>query len=280
MMTHRLRVRGIWLHVSDQGLVRTQPTQPSVVALHGGPGVDGSGLRYVLAALASECRLVIPDQRGHGLSDRATSRTWELDDWADDLAVMINQLELLRPTIFGISFGGWVALRLAARHPDRVGSVVLASQTARLPDIDEGAARMEQLGGAASGTAWIDLHNGKDATAYHEHCLPLMAVRRPDPTLTKIRKSQIRSPEVNAHFTPKFNSTDMTPDVATITCPLTVVVGEHDPFTTAELAHATAAAAKGLKRVRVVKDAAHDLLTDAPQVLLAEIRTSILLRAR
>jgi len=256
-----------------------QQDEGSVLALHGGPGIDGSGLRYVLGGLASECRLVIPDQRGHGLSDRATSRTWELDDWADDMAVMIDQLQLARPTVFGISFGGWVALKLAARHPASVGSVIMAAQTARLPDLAEGIARMEQLGGAACGRAWRDVHTGKGASAYTEHCLPLMAIRRPDPTLTGIRNSQVKSPEVNEHFTPRFLSTDMTPDVANMTCPLTVIVGERDPFTTAELAHATAAAAQGSTRVRMVRDAAHDLLTDAPEVLFEEIRASLSRRA-
>ena len=47
--------------------------RPVLVGLHGGPGVDGTGLRYCLAPLADVAQVIVPDQRGHGRSDAGTS---------------------------------------------------------------------------------------------------------------------------------------------------------------------------------------------------------------
>lgn len=66
-----------------------------MVAVHGGPGLDGAGLRHVLAPLAEQAELVVPDRRGHGRSDLAGPASWTLDDWADDLAGVIDALQLL-----------------------------------------------------------------------------------------------------------------------------------------------------------------------------------------
>jgi len=278
MNSRHLQVRGVSLHVTVQGPNRPQHDRPpAVVAVHGGPGIDGSGLRFVLAPLADTYQLVIPDQRGHGLSDRATSQTWSLDEWADDLAEVIGQLELQRPTVVGSSFGGWVALRHAARHPLQVGSLVLAAQTARLLSIAGVAERMGEFGGPISSAVWLDAHSQDrvDSARLARHCLSLMAIREPGQALKNIRESQIKSPAVNEHFVEQFNSADLTRDAATIACPLTVVVGRRDPFTTPELAYCTAEVARGSTRVRIVDNAAHDLLVDSPDILLEEIRASV-----
>jgi proline iminopeptidase len=60
--------------VDDAGVRR----YPTVVALHGGPGIDGMGLRHSLAPLTDTAQLVVPDQRGSGRSDRGSPASWNL----------------------------------------------------------------------------------------------------------------------------------------------------------------------------------------------------------
>lgn len=275
----QLAIRGVTLQVTTQNAGVMRPTgAPAVVAVHGGPGVDGAGLRHILAPLSREVSVVVPDQRGHGRSDRASAATWELDEWADDLAGVIAAMGLVEPVVIGVSFGGWVALRHAVRHPSQVGALVVAATTARLPSLEEGMARMAELGGADAATAWRDAHTDhrwEHSAEFARHCEALLALHRPAEGLIAVRERQIRSPEVNEHFTPRFAQLDLTADVASLTCPFSLVIGKRDPLTTMELVAATANAYRGTARVTVVEDAAHDLLVDAPDEVLSQVRHAL-----
>lgn len=278
LLEHRLAVRGVVLRVTQQGPDdRGHAGVPAVVALHGGPGIDGDGLRWLLAPLASAIDVVVVDQRGHGLSDLASAATWELDEWADDAAAVIDMLGLHHPVVFGISFGGWVALRYASRHPQQAGALIVAGQTARLLGTGQIADRMGALGSPDSTRAWLqahgDSHEGESAD-FAAHCLSLMSVRQPSASLRAVRERQVRTKQVNDHFLPQFDRLDLTVDAAQIAVPFTLVLGERDPFTTPELARQTVAAVSSASRLVLVPDAAHDLIVDAPDVLLNEIRRS------
>ena len=52
-------------------------------------------------------------------------------DHARDLADLIEQLGLERPAVFGVSFGGAIALELAVEHPHRLGALVVQGVEAR-----------------------------------------------------------------------------------------------------------------------------------------------------
>ena len=64
------------------------------------------------------------DQRGCGLSDRGVEDV-SLDRMVDDLAAVIDGLGLERPVLLGMSQGGAIAVRFAARHPGRVAGLAL-----------------------------------------------------------------------------------------------------------------------------------------------------------
>jgi pimeloyl-ACP methyl ester carboxylesterase/DNA-binding winged helix-turn-helix (wHTH) protein len=86
--------------------------------------------RHLWRELSEHHRLVRYDGRGSGLSD------WDLpaysfDSWVDDLEAVVGALELKRFSLLGISQGGAVAIAYAARHPDRVSSLVLLGAYAR-----------------------------------------------------------------------------------------------------------------------------------------------------
>jgi pimeloyl-ACP methyl ester carboxylesterase len=52
-------------------------------------------------------------------------------EYAHDLAEMIQQLRLERPSVLGVSFGGAIALELAVRYPNLVGALALQGAEAR-----------------------------------------------------------------------------------------------------------------------------------------------------
>jgi pimeloyl-ACP methyl ester carboxylesterase len=77
-----------------------------------------------LRQAAPEVTLVAPDLRGRADSVGVDGPS-SPERHADDLALLLDDLGLDRVPVLGMSMGGFVALHLADRHPDRVASVVL-----------------------------------------------------------------------------------------------------------------------------------------------------------
>jgi 3-oxoadipate enol-lactonase len=61
----------------------------------------------------------------------ASRRVWELSEYASDLACLIEALGLECPLVFGVSFGGAIALELAVEHPHRLGGLIVQGAAAR-----------------------------------------------------------------------------------------------------------------------------------------------------
>jgi proline iminopeptidase len=99
--------------------------KPTLVVLHGGPGFDHTYLRPWLDALASSAQVVYVDQRGCGRSQRHTHAYYQLDIMADDIVFLCQALNIAHPIVLGQSFGGFVTLNIAHRHPDFLSGMVL-----------------------------------------------------------------------------------------------------------------------------------------------------------
>lgn len=63
------------------------------------------------------------DQRGYGLSDRPLER-YTLDLWADDLLALLDALEIDRAHVAGTSAGAMIAIKFAAKYPERCVGMV------------------------------------------------------------------------------------------------------------------------------------------------------------
>lgn len=126
----RVEVNGTQLYIDvdgpelvvDRGALTKRPT---IVALHGGPGFDQGYLRPGLGPLREVAQLLFVDLRGQGRSGRPPLETCTLEQMADDVASLCEQLGVERPIVFGNSAGGFVALHLALRHRDLVGGLIL-----------------------------------------------------------------------------------------------------------------------------------------------------------
>jgi len=115
-----------------------------VVLIHGsGPGVTSyANWRLVLPALAENFRVVAPDMVGFGFSERPANIEYGVQTWADQTVGLMDTLELPKAHLVGNSFGGAIALRIAAQHPDRVGKLVLMGSMGVPFPITEGLERV------------------------------------------------------------------------------------------------------------------------------------------
>jgi pimeloyl-ACP methyl ester carboxylesterase len=141
MRTERITVaEGVELAVDTWAPATWAPaTRAPAMPASQSPAAARDGAPFLLAhGLASNARLwdgvagalvadghpaVTVDLRGHGRSSKPDG-PYDVPTVADDLEAVIERLGLNRPVVAGQSWGGNVALELAARHPDLVRGIV------------------------------------------------------------------------------------------------------------------------------------------------------------
>lgn len=92
--------------------------------------------------LGSRCRVITPDQRGFGGSELGADEP-SLGACADDVIALLDGLGLDRVVLGGLSMGGYVAMELLRRAPERVSALLLADTKASAdpPEAREGRMR-------------------------------------------------------------------------------------------------------------------------------------------
>lgn len=105
---------GVKLHVREWG----KPAGVPILLIHGWSQSHLCWTKQSNGALGDEFRVVALDLRGHGMSDAPleAEQYTDGDKWADDVAAIIDQLALDRPTLVGWSYGGLVISDYVRKH--------------------------------------------------------------------------------------------------------------------------------------------------------------------
>ena len=109
-----------------------------LVLLHGFP-LDHHLWDDIAPLLEDRLGLILPDLRGFGESTTVNT-PYSMDDYASDIAGLLDQLGIQKAAIAGHSMGGYVALAFAKLYPERVSGLALISSQvlADPPDRKEG----------------------------------------------------------------------------------------------------------------------------------------------
>ncbi|MGI5144953.1 alpha/beta fold hydrolase [Plantactinospora sp. CA-294935] len=277
-----------------------------MLLLHGAGGnlVTMTGLAE---ALRPAHRVVAVDLRGHG---RSGDGPWKWDEVLDDLAAVVDERELTRPSVVGMSLGGMLASLWAARHPDCPGAVSLdgnptpsrpedlaglepdraAAELARLRQVFAGMSAAtarpltaEQVAAAVAGQRAMARQYGSAeeiwVEAFRRNLVPAdgdASRLRPDPGLTEELRLAMES-------------LDLVPVYRDVRCPLLLVLATADmpeqrPFHDLYAAHRR----RVLERLAAVRDnpwlevreldgASHAMVAERPGEL-AELITRFLRR--
>jgi 3-oxoadipate enol-lactonase len=121
-----IEVNGTTLHVVDSG----EHELPVLLGLHS-LFLDGRMFEGLAEAARGRFRVVIPDFRGQGRSAPATTDIVDMDTCAEDTIALLDHLGTGPVHVVAQSMGGDVAIRVAARRPELVRSMVMLGSSAR-----------------------------------------------------------------------------------------------------------------------------------------------------
>jgi proline iminopeptidase len=236
----RVRVNDVDLYVDIEGAQRRivdgrWTIRPTVLVLHGGPGFDQGYLRPGLAALGDVAQVVFVDLRAQGRSGPAPLATCTLEQMADDIAALIEELGLAETVVFGHSAGGFVALHLALRHPGAARALILcdtASTLARVPDTAPPPGLEQRAPESAVQIAqamFAGDYSPERVSAFMQSVMPYYAGPDHEEIPAQIMPLSRFHGEVAQHFFSDLAAGyDLRARLPEIPTPTLVVVGEHD----------------------------------------------------
>lgn len=213
------------------------------------------------AALAAHFFVLRHDTRGHGRSGRGTAPV-TLARLGQDVLDLLDHLDIQRAHFCGISMGGLIGQWLGIHAAGRIDRMVVANTAARIGSFDawhERAAlvRKDGLAGVASGAA------GRWFT-------PAFAAREPAEVDRLIQQLRVQSPEGYASCCEALAQADLRDELASISRPLLVIAGMHDPVTTVADADWLAAQVPGACVDTL--EASHLSNIECPQAFTASLR--------
>ncbi len=230
-------LNGTELHYRDAG-----SGSDAVLLLHAFPLHSGMWA-HLVAALEKRHRVIAPDYRGLGKSGVPTEAT-TMALVAEDLRALLAHLRIERVAVAGLSMGGYAALELWRQAPGLFRGLALCD-TRATADTPEGKAGRETFARTAleKGLGWVA-----------DDMIPKLRKPGPDPAVVKEVRHLIQAGTpagVAAAQRGMAQRPDSTPTLATITCPVRVVVGEQDGLTPPSDSEKMVAAVKGAKLVRI-----------------------------
>lgn len=267
-------VEGVSL-VPDASVMREKPT---LLLLHGGPGYDHTRFKPDFSELSDIAQVIYYDHRGHGRSDPRPINELTLDILADDIVKLCDALGILKPIVFGHSFGGFVAQRYIERHSEHPLKVILSSTSPNL-----GLARklvmFERLGGLEARNAakqfWTK-PNELSFDAYQKICRPLFSVVKPinnDGSLRGTFNMEI----LFRWIIGEYQNMNLLPGLARAKCPILVLAGEFDPVcSVAASLDIVAALPEELVQFEQFQNCGHGVWRDDPNTAFPRLRKFIL----
>ena len=241
--------------------VREMGSGPAVVLVHGYP-LDGAMWSGVARALMPRFRVVKPDLPGRG--DTTAPSAGTMEDYADFLEEILKGIGA-PAGLAGFSMGGYAALALARRRPERLAALALVDTRAQSDDEAGRAKRDEAIATVRSGGV------APIADAMVPKLLSASALANRD-LVDRVRRIMLRQkPEtVEADLTALRDRADSRSILAGISIPTLVVVGAEDALTPPVDSEAMASAIPGA-RLTTIPGAGHLAPMERPGAVAAAL---------
>lgn len=201
-------VNGVRLSYSDIG------HGAPLLCLHGGMGADAGSLRVpgILNLAQLGIRLIIPDQRGHGRSERTNQVDYSHNTWTADVRDLAQCLGLRRFALLGHSYGGFLALEYANRWPESLTHLILVATSA----------------GPVSAQA-VNVGTDAELREHFRGIWPRFFVRD-DKHWPVFESLQFSADAYTAAFARELPAYDLRAHIAGLDVPTLLIVGQSDPY--------------------------------------------------
>ncbi|MFO0566019.1 MAG: alpha/beta fold hydrolase [Polyangiaceae bacterium] len=220
-----------------------------------------------VAALRSRFRCIAYDHRGQGQSAESSLRSIDMGTLAGDAAHVVEKLCPEGVHFVGLSMGGFVGLRLAARRPELVKSLVLIATSAEAEDPRNVPKYLAMnlvartLGARLLTRSVLEILFGKSF---------LRDPRSRDELERWKRHFQDLPRSIHRAVTGVIERDSVLPELARIHCPTLVLVGDEDVATPRARAERIVAHVEGAE-LRVVPRAGHSATVEEPEAVTREI---------
>lgn len=211
------RIGELDLHYSDSGHGRT------LLLVHGFP-LDHSMWQQQIDCFGKTHRVLAPDLRGFGKS-AATAGTVTMEQFADDLAALLDKLSIREPVILcGLSMGGYIAWQFWKRHAARLAALILCDTKAAADTPETARTRLttadqvEREGAKVVANSMLERLFAKQTP--QEQPALIDSTRR---VMLGTSPAGIAAAQRGMAARP-----DMTPALVEISVPTLVICGEHD----------------------------------------------------
>ena len=204
-----------------QYFILTAGAGPAIVLIHGLGGGSGEWWKQI-HDFSRRYRVVAPDLRGHGQSDKPDEAAYTPSTFANDLSLLLDELKIRRAWFCGISMGGFVTLRMALDFPEKVAGMILTSTASY---VDEYTLKV--------GSRWGEAFLSKGFDAYMklliEDVFDPSYIRSYEADIKKFVEDQKhRDPETVRRAGLGAATFDVRADLPDISQPTLVVHGEND----------------------------------------------------
>lgn len=238
-----------------------------ILMMHG-LGLDHHYLRPWHDPLARRARLVYYDHRWNGASGRVGEPDHAM--WHADAAALLDHLGIARATIYGHSYGAWLALGFAARYPERVTRLIVSdgSPAFDYPDVVMANAQKKdpaaaQVLGAAFAT--LPTEDAVLGSVWHQ-ILPLYFKGPPRPEILDGTKFSAHGFALGMAALNGFSMVDRLP---AMTMPMLLLAGSDDYITPPAQARRIAALAPHARVVELTASAHFPFVEEQTSYLAA-----------
>ncbi len=251
----KIHLNGFQINYQERGLPQGLP----ILFIHGFP-FNNTMWSPQMMALPQEYRAISFDVRGHGESDVGDGQ-YSIEFFVDDAIALLDHLDVRQAVFCGLSMGGYIALRAAERHPERVRALVLCD-TRSEADPNEGKVKR------ASQIKAVKAHGTKTFAESFVKAVFAPETFSSNPKAVAGIQAIIEATSplaVSGTLLALAARTDTTASLAGLKVPTLILVGEHDTLTPPSASEALHKNIKG-SELHVIPHAAHMSNIENPDV--------------
>lgn len=250
----RMRVNGVELYYELSG-----PEDAPVLVLSNGIMMSAASWGFQQAALSPHLRVLLYDCRGMWQSEHPEG-PYSMARHADDLAGLLEGLEIEKAHIGGISYGAEVSMTFALRYPEKTRSLIVIDGVSEIHSLLRGQTQ-----------PWLMAAERKDPelllkTSYHMNFAEEWIRANQAFIDSSVERYAEMDMDALVRLMKAFYEVDFTDELSRIEAPTLVIAGEEDLIKGRDYAEIIAAQIPGSESV-LVPGSGHALCLEKPDVL-------------